>query len=107
MTLKPGAEALSRSPHDEFLELCAISTSGQLTGEEQKRLQKHLAVCASCREAMREYEAVVSETISALVSHPENVESDPQWSQEQAEATFFQRLTLEEGWGNKSGGDDA
>ena len=34
MTLKLGAGALSRSPHDEFLELCAISTSGELTGEE-------------------------------------------------------------------------
>ena len=105
MTLKLGAEALSRSPHDEFLELCAISTSGQLTGEEQKRLQKHLAVCASCREAMRQYEAVVGETISALVSDPENVESDSQWSEEQAEATFFQRLTLEEELGNPGGGD--
>jgi len=102
--LKPGAGTLSRSPHDEFLELCAISTSGQLTGEEQKRLQKHLAVCASCRESMSQYEAVVSETITALVSHPENVESDPQWSEEQAEATFFQRLTLEEEL-DKGGGD--
>ena len=87
---------MPRSPHDEFLELCAISTSGHLTGEEQKRLEKHLAVCPACRKAMRQYEAVVSETISALVSQPENFESDPQWSEEQAEATFFQRLTLEE-----------
>ena len=40
-----GAGALSQSgPHDEFLELCAVSTSGQLTEEEQKRLQEHLAV---------------------------------------------------------------
>ena len=97
---------MSRSPHDEFLALCAISTSGQLTEEEQKRLQRHLAVCPSCREAMKQYEAVVSETISALVSHPENVASDPQWSQEQAEATFFQRLTLEEELGNKGRGDE-
>ena len=96
---------MSRSPHDEFLELCAISTSGHLTGEEQKRLQKHLAVCPSCRDAMRQYEAVVSETITALVSQSENVESDPQWSEEHAEATFFQRLTLEEELGNKGGGD--
>ncbi len=97
MTLKPGAGALSRNPpHDEFLELCAVSTSGQLTGEEQKRLQEHLAVCPSCREVMKQYEAVVSKTMPALAPDPENLESDPSWSPEQAEAALFQRLTLEE-----------
>jgi len=35
-------------PHNEFLELCGVSTSGQLTEEEQKKLQAHLAVCESC-----------------------------------------------------------
>ena len=54
---KPGAGALSQSgPHDEFLELCAASTSGELTDDEQKRLREHLAVCASCREALRQYD---------------------------------------------------
>lgn len=106
MTLKPGAGALSRSPHDEFLELCAVSTSGQLTGEEQKRLQGHLEVCPPCREAMKQYEAVVSKTIPALAPDPENLESDPAWSQEQAEAALFQRLTLEEELGTDRGGAD-
>jgi len=87
---------LSQPPHDEFLELCALSTSGELTGEEQKRLQEHLAVCPSCREAMKQYEAVVAKTIPALAPDLEKSESDPTWSQEQAEAVFFQRLTLEE-----------
>ena len=33
-------------PHDEFLELCAVSASGQqLTQEEQKKLKEHLTVC--------------------------------------------------------------
>ena len=84
-------------PHDEFLELCAISTSGQLTREEQQRLEEHLAVCPSCREAMQQYEAVVSEAIPALGPDPENLEPDPSWSQEHAEAELFQRLALEEG----------
>ena len=86
---------MSRSPHDEFLELCAVSTSGQLTGQEQKRLQEHLAVCLSCRQAMKQYEEVVSRTIPALAPDPGGMESDSSWSQEQAEAAFFQRLTLE------------
>jgi hypothetical protein len=44
-------------PHDKFLELCALSTSGELTGEEQKDLQAHLAGCADCRQALKEFEA--------------------------------------------------
>ena len=106
MTLNPGAGALSRSSHDEFLELCAISTSGQLTEKEQQRLREHLAVCPSCREAMKQYGAVVSTVIPALAPHPESVESDPSWSQQQAEAALFQRLTQEEESGANRGGAD-
>ena len=75
---------MSQSPHDEFLALCALSTSGELTGEERTLLQEHLAVCPSCREAMKQYEAVVSKTIPALAPDPGSVEFDPSWSQEQA-----------------------
>jgi len=97
---------LSPPPHDEFLELCALSTSGELTGEEQKRLQEHLAVCPSCREAMKQYEAVVAKTFLALAPEPESSESDLPWSQEQAEAVFFERLTLEEKSGTDRGGTE-
>jgi peptidoglycan hydrolase CwlO-like protein len=81
-------------PHDEFLELCAVSTSGQLTEEEQKRLREHLAVCQSCREALRQYEAVVGHAIPALAANDESeaAESGPSWSQEEAEKAFFKRL---------------
>jgi hypothetical protein len=97
---------LWHSPHDEFQELCAVSTSGQLTGEEQKRLQEHLTVCPSCREAMKQYEAVVSKIIPASAPEPESFESDPSWSQEQAEAALFERLTLEEELGaDREGGN--
>jgi hypothetical protein len=101
VTLNPGGGALlQRSPHHEFVALCALSTSGELTWEEQKRLQEHLAVCPSCREVMKEYEAVVSKTIPALAPDPENLEWDTSWSQEQAEAAFFQWLALEDELGD-------
>jgi hypothetical protein len=85
-------------PHDEFLELCAVSTSGQLTGEEQKRLQEHLAVCQSCRESLQQFEAVVGQAIPAIAANEESesAEPGPSWSQEQAEKAFFQRLAQEE-----------
>ncbi len=85
-------------PHDEFLELCAVSTSGQLTGEEQKRLQEHLAVCQSCRESLQQFETVVGQAIPAIAANEESesAEPGPSWSQEQAEKDFFQRLAQEE-----------
>ena len=107
MTLNLGGMALSQtSPHDEFLELCAVSTSGELTAEEQKRLLGHLEVCPSCREAMKQFETVVSKAIPAVAPDPENLELDSSWSrkeQEQAEATLFQRLALEEELGEELG----
>ena len=43
--------------HDEFLELCALSTSGDLTEDEEKHLRAHLSECADCRRALKEFEA--------------------------------------------------
>jgi hypothetical protein len=103
VTLKPGAGALAQSPHDEFLELCAVSTSGQLTAEEQQRLQEHLAVCPSCQEAMKQYEAVVRTAIPDLAPDPESVEADPSWSQARVETVLFQRLSREEELGRARG----
>jgi Putative zinc-finger len=55
-------------PHEEFLELCAVSTSGDLTEKEQRKLQAHLATCAECRQAMREFEAAVDIGVPLLSS---------------------------------------
>ena len=67
---------MSPTPHDEFRELCAISTTDQLSGEEQKRPRKRLASCPTCREVMEQYQTVVGETISALASDPEIIDRD-------------------------------
>jgi hypothetical protein len=85
-------------PHDEFLELCAVSTSGQLTQEEQKKLEEHLAVCPSCREAIKQYEAVVAHAIPAIAADeaPEDLEAGPSWSQPRAEAALFNRIAQED-----------
>ena len=85
-------------PHDEFLELCAVSTSGELTEEEQNRLQEHLAVCPSCREALRQYQSVVDQAIPAIAAteEPDGAEHDHSWSQERAEKALFDRLAREQ-----------
>jgi hypothetical protein len=98
---KPGVGALSQNgPHDEFLELCAASTSGDLTGDEQRRLREHLAICAPCREALRQYESIVSDVIPAIAASEESepAERVNTWSQEQqeeAEKALFDRLAGE------------
>lgn len=93
-----GAGALlSNGPHDEFLELCAVSTSGHLSEEEQNRLQEHLAVCPACRETLRQYEAVVDQAIPALApDESRRINPGPGWSQAKAEKAFFERLAREE-----------
>lgn len=55
-------------PHEEFLELCAVSTSGELSEEERKRLQDHLETCADCRQALKEFEAVADIGVPLLSS---------------------------------------
>lgn len=47
-------------PHERYLELAAVSTTGDLTPEEQKLLREHLAVCPKCREALREFEVAAN-----------------------------------------------
>lgn len=61
-------------PHEEFLELCAISTTGELTEGEQRKLREHLAVCSECRHALSEFEAaadVGAPLLSAELARPD------------------------------------
>jgi hypothetical protein len=44
-------------PHEEFLELCAVSTTGELSQEEEIKLQDHLATCSECQQALKEFQA--------------------------------------------------
>jgi anti-sigma factor RsiW len=55
-------------PHDEFLELCAVSTSGELSAEERRKLEVHLAGCAECRQALQEFQAAVDVGVPFLAS---------------------------------------
>jgi hypothetical protein len=96
---KRGAVTLPQSEsHDEFLALCALATTSPLSEQEQKRLQKHLLSCLSCREAMQQYEEVLSAVIPALApdDFPKDLQPGHSWSQAQAEASFFSRLEQEE-----------
>lgn len=83
-----------RESHDEFLALCAVATSGSLSEEEQSRLRRHLAICPSCREAMREYKQVVETGVLLFAPEdfPAGLRPDPSWSEKDAEAALLERL---------------
>ena len=80
--------------HERYLELCAASTAGELSAEEELDLEAHLANCTACREAKREFESAIEKAVPAfehdVPSHSE--ELDANWSIEKAEAAFFERL---------------
>jgi Anti-sigma-K factor rskA/Putative zinc-finger len=84
--------------HEEFLKLCALSISSNLTDEERKRLREHLAVCPGCREAKKEFEAVVDHVIPGLAPElaRETPAENPSFSTDAAENAFFKRLSEED-----------
>src|SRR6266487_4611058 len=87
------------TPHEEFLELCAAATAGELNPGEQANLDTHLTECAECRRDMHEFEIASRHGVAALASElaPEKAETDNSWSVEKAEEAFFKRLDQEAG----------
>jgi hypothetical protein len=84
-------------PHEKFLELCAAATAGDLSTDERIELNAHLAECADCRSALRDYEHVTANGIPALALElASNDESpDGSWSIEDAEKKLFEKLDRE------------
>jgi hypothetical protein len=84
---------------EEFLELCAAATVGELSADEQAKLAAHLAVCPECCRAKSEYEAAAIKGAVALAAGldpPDDEVPDPTWSVEEAKEKLFQRLEKEE-----------
>ena len=62
--------------HDEFVALCALFPSGELTDEEWALLQVHLAYCPTCRVAFDEYQQIAADVIPVMASA--TLEAEPQ-----------------------------
>jgi anti-sigma factor RsiW len=86
-------------PHEEFLELCAAATAGELNAEERARLDAHLADCGECRKALAEYETVAHSGVAALAgelaSESDKAADEHGWSVADGERAFFKRLDKE------------
>lgn len=53
---------------EEFAELCALSTSGELNAEELTELNEHVAICNSCAALLREYTSLAHVGMARLAS---------------------------------------
>jgi hypothetical protein len=59
------------SPHgctEEFAELCALATTGELTREEQTALDVHRAECPACAELAKEYASLAGVAMAKLTA---------------------------------------
>jgi hypothetical protein len=82
--------------HDEFVALCALFPSGELTEEEWALLQVHLAYCDSCRIVFDEYQQLVKDVIPVMaasaVSELDETSGPASFSLEEAEQRLMSRL---------------
>jgi Anti-sigma-K factor rskA len=62
--------------HTEWLELCALATTGILEPAEWARLDRHLKGCAHCRAAFDEYQLVAREGMPLAASEYVGLEDD-------------------------------
>lgn len=54
--------------HDEFVALCALFYSGELTEEEWALLQVHMAYCEDCRRTFEDYRHISGEVIPVMAA---------------------------------------
>ncbi len=67
--------------HDRFLELCALYSSGSLTGQELAELNDHLPICPECTELLQEYSRIVRHGIPVL-AEPSQIAEVPKFDAE-------------------------
>jgi hypothetical protein len=88
----------SSTDHEYYIELCAIATSGTLTGSEWGELRAHLARCAQCRTLVQQYREVARTGMALLMPDSSDEHTTPQesWSSDSAKHDLFARIAQEE-----------
>ncbi len=65
-SLKHAAEPVNPQFHDEFVALCALFYSGEISEEDWALLQIHMAYCDSCHDRFLEYQKLTADVIPAM-----------------------------------------
>jgi anti-sigma-K factor RskA len=63
-----GAEPVNPQLHDEFIAICALFYSGEISDEEWALLQVHLAYCDSCRSTFEQYDQIAKDVIPVMAA---------------------------------------
>jgi len=63
-----GTEPLNPRFHEEFVTLCALFYSDEISDEEWALLQVHMAYCDSCRRTFEEYKQITTDVIPMLAA---------------------------------------
>ncbi len=94
--LQSAAAPLNPQFHDEFVALCALYYSGEVSEEEWALLQIHMGYCDSCHEKFLDYQRITSGVIPAMAavaaSELDNAPPEPDKSLEGAERRLMGRL---------------
>ena len=78
---------------EKFAELCALSTSGELSADELETLEKHVASCAPCAELLREYTSLITVGMAKLAAEREHeIEVPFGYNETRAEERFVAAL---------------
>jgi hypothetical protein len=72
-----GAEPVNPQLHDEFIALCALFYSGEISDEEWALLQVHLAYCDSCRSNFEQYKQIAKDMIPAMAASAAELKTTP------------------------------
>jgi hypothetical protein len=82
--------------HDEFVALCALFYSGEISEEEWALLQIHMGYCDSCRERFSQYQKITSDLIPAMAaaaaSDIQHIPEESASSMDAAEQRLMTRL---------------
>lgn len=78
---------------EEFAELCALFTSGELNAQESEKLREHVAICDACTMLLREYTSLAQVSMVELAAElaPE-VQVPARYSEKKAEQRFVSAL---------------
>ena len=83
-------------PHEEFIRLSALAIAGDLTPEEQIRLDAHLSECEQCRVVHQQYLEVATEVLPILgveiAPEPDDAPGSADWSLADAERRLMRTI---------------
>lgn len=77
LSAKEGSKTVNPRWHDEFVALCALFPTGELTEEEWALLQIHLAYCDSCLLAFQEYQFLADHVLPLMAASVLEDEQEP------------------------------